>query len=417
MMTSRSLIVIALRSLKNHAFRSFLASLGVVLGVGAVVSMMSISQGAKKQALEQIKSRGINNIIINSSELSDKQKEKSNSYLDIQDYGITEVNLKHISAFDNISQILALRKVQVPHYINEKQSTIGTWAFKGDFLSTTNTDLSDTRSRDFLEHEHKNLCQVCLLGSEAARSIFKFKDPIGQYVKVGKNSFKIIGIVHNKNDSGINKSTPINNQIYIPFYTAKAIFSDYTRVANTLSKVEIQKLYIQVKEIEQLKNTAGRVRSYLKQSHEKDDYQIQIPFELLNQQKATQRIFSIVMGSIAAISLLIGGIGIMNIMLANIYERTREIGTRRALGARKKDIIIQFLAESVIMTILGGLVGIAIGYLISFAVKKYAGMETIITPSSVILSFSVSVGTGIIFGTYPAVKAAALDPIVALRRE
>ncbi|NQZ58693.1 MAG: ABC transporter permease [Lentisphaeraceae bacterium] len=417
MMTSRTLISIAFRSLKNHAFRSFLASLGVVLGVGAVIGMMSISEGAKKMALEQIKSRGIKNIIIDSVEDETAENKKGGGATRYKQYGLTEKDLLHIREFDNIDKTVVVRKVHGPVFYNGDKTTIGTWGIAGDFLSMTGSQLSDSRSRYFCDTDEHNLTQVCLLGTTAARTIFGVADPLGQYVECGGNNFKVIALIHIDTETELVKGSSINNQVFVPLHAAKNIFSEYTVKDFRATKVEIQKLYIEVKFVDQLKNTAARLRTYLQHAHENKDYYIQIPYELLNQQKATQRIFSIVMGSIAAISLLIGGIGIMNIMLANIYERTREIGTRRALGARKKDIVIQFLAESVIMTVLGGLAGIAIGYFIAFAVKEYAGMETIVSPNSVILSFLVSVGTGIIFGTYPAVKAANLNPITALRRE
>ena len=181
--------------------------------------------------------------------------------------------------------------------------------------------------------------------------------------------------------------------------------------------VDYDFLYIKVDDVNYLPDTVKRLRNYLDTTRDTRDFEVQVPYELLLQEEATQRVFSIVMGSIAAISLLVGGIGIMNIMLANIFERTREIGTRRALGARKRDILFQFLLESTILTALGGGVGLTLGILIARLVEHFAHMNTAITMPSVVVSLAVSIFTGVIFGTYPAWKAANLDPIEALRHE
>jgi len=219
-----------------------------------------------------------------------------------------------------------------------------------------------------------------------------------------------VGLLNNPLRSKLAGQYDINNLVYVDYDTLLSIFN------RDALKVVANYVYVQVNDLAYLKNTADRIRTYLAETHELPDYTISVPYELLLAEQATQRVFSVVMGSIAAISLLVGGIGIMNIMLANIYERTKEIGTLRALGAPRKTILTQFLFEAVTLTGLGGLLGVAIGFLIALLIKYSAGMPTIVTPGSVIVALTVSILTGIIFGTNPAWKAANLSPIEALRR-
>jgi putative ABC transport system permease protein len=251
---------------------------------------------------------------------------------------------------------------------------------------------------------------VCSVGVEAARQLFGLEDPLGKTVSVFGASFKVVGLLNNPLHSKLAGKHDINNLVFV----------DYENLLTTFKRDTLQVVadytYVQVEDLAYLKNTADRIRTYLSETHELPDYTISVPYELLLAEQATQRVFSVVMGSIAAISLLVGGIGIMNIMLANIYERTKEIGTLRALGAQRRTILTQFLFEAVTLTGLGGVLGVAIGFLIALIIEYSAGMPTVVTPVSVIVALTVSVLTGIIFGTHPAWKAANLSPIEALRR-
>ena len=252
--------------------------------------------------------------------------------------------------------------------------------------------------------------------------MFSFNDPLGEQISVDGAVFTVVGIMENSHGINLGGSFDLNKIIYIPIDSGNAFYGEVLPVlnrgdSNMTQKIDAHYLYIQVEDTKQLVNTAARLKSYMKTTHEVKDYSFYIPSELLKQEEATQKVFTIVMGSIAAISLLVGGIGIMNIMLANIFERTKEIGTRRALGAKKRDILIQFMVESILLTGIGGALGLGLGFSIAWLVEYYAGMRTIVTASSVIISLSVSIMTGVIFGTYPAWKAANLDPIVALRRD
>ena len=407
--------------LTSHALRSFLAALGVVLGVAAVVAMMAISEGARRESLEQIEALGIDNIVVVSekpppgSGLASGRRE---SY--VEDYGIRNAELDHIrAAFENVKTLVSIRNMRKNVYAQGRRTDVRLMATTPEFLSITKSKLVDPRSRFLSAQDAIKRKAVCVLGTTAARKLFRFHDPIGQTISIANISFQVVGLFENPLYSRLAGAHDLNNLIYVPLETANAVYGATLRspAERKMIHVEIDYLYIRVRDVEQIRNTAARLKTYLAQSHDVLDYRIQVPYELMKQKEATQRTFTIIMASIAAISLLVGGIGIMNIMLANIYERTREIGTRRALGARKKDILIQFLAESVLLTSIGGCLGLAMGVGMASLVELYAGWDTAVTFISVFVSLMVAILTGVGFGTYPAWKAANLDPIDALRHE
>lgn len=397
-------------SLAKHAFRSILAALGVVLGVGAVVGMLAISEGARQEAMARIQAQGVDNIIVFSEEIKVGEKLGGSVREKYKKYGITKDDVGHFSTFDNIRKVVPIVNMNRKIYAKGRQVDIQLFATTPEFIDITRSTQSDTRGRWLTTTDEAERNMVCAIGSDAAVTLFGIEDPLGKNVSVYGASFRIVGIVHNERQADLAGKYSINNQIYIPFETAGALYG------RELARVDADYVYLRVKDVDQLESTAARLRTYLGETHDALDYQIAVPFELLQQEKATQRIFTVVMASIAAISLLVGGIGIMNIMLANIYERTKEIGTLRALGAKKHHILSQFLLESVALTGTGGTIGIFVGLGIAYSVERFAEMQTDVTPSSVIISFVVSVMTGVIFGTYPAWKAANLSPIEALRR-
>lgn len=420
-MKIKRVLSMTVSGLMTHAFRAFLAALGVVLGVGAVVSMLAISEGARKESLDQITAMGIENIVLQSVKPPPGAESTSEQSSYLESYGITSVDADHILAtFENVKMVVPVRNMLRQVRARGKLTDIHVMATAPEFLSITRSRLQDNRSRFITEFDCRETKAVCVIGSQAARTLIGFEDPIGHHVTVGGISFQIVGILHNDHGSKLSGVHDLNHLIYVPYEAGNALFGkaimDPARRWQ-LSKVEMDNVYITVKDVGQLRNTVSRLRAYLGATHDTLDYRLLVPFELMKQKEATQRIFSIVMASIAAISLLVGGIGIMNIMLANIYERTREIGTRRAVGAKKKDILYQFLAESVFLTAMGGAIGVAVGIGIAQMVESYAGMRTDVTMLSVVVSLVVSVLTGVTFGTYPAWKAANLDPIVALRHE
>jgi putative ABC transport system permease protein len=394
-------------SLRHHAFRSLLAMLGVVLGVAAVVGMLAVSEGARVESIERIQRQGVDNIILHSEmpQVNETAGEK------IYSYGITCEDIAHFNGvFDNIKKVVPVVQLRQTLYANGKPTDVVLMGVSPAFLKISRSENSDPRGRWLSESDGVIASQVCSVGVDAARQLFGLEDPLGKTISVNGATFRVVGLLNNPLHSKLAGKHDINNLVYVDYDTLLSIFNRGS------TGVEADYVYVQVEDLAYLKNTADRVRTYLNQTHELPDYTISVPYELLLAEQATQRVFSVVMGSIAAISLLVGGIGIMNIMLANIYERTKEIGTLRALGAQRRTILTQFLFEAVTLTGLGGVLGVAIGFLIALLIKQSTEMPTVVTPSSVIVALTVSILTGIVFGTHPAWKAANLSPIEALRR-
>lgn len=394
-------------SLKHHAFRSLLAMLGVVLGVAAVVGMLAVSEGAKRESLERIEQQGVDNILLH----SEKPKANATGGENIYFYGISREDITHFrTVFENIKTVVPVVDLRKTIYAKGRPSDIVLVGTTPEFLSISRSVNADSRGRWLTGTDRVLSEMVCSVGTDAARQLFGLEDPLGKTVTVYGATFRVVGLIENPLRSKLAGKYEINNMIFVDYETVLNIFN------RDFLAVEADYVYVQVDDIRYLENTANRIRTYLNETHELPDYTISVPYELLQTEQATQRVFTVVMGSIAAISLLVGGIGIMNIMLANIYERTKEIGTLRALGAPKRTILTQFLFEAVALTALGGLIGVGIGYLIAVLIKHTADMPTVVTPGSVIVALTVSILTGIVFGTHPAWKAASLSPIEALRR-
>ncbi|MCU0858561.1 MAG: ABC transporter permease, partial [Pontiellaceae bacterium] len=394
-------------SLRHHAFRSLLAMLGVVLGVAAVVGMLAVSEGARRESINRIRQQGVDNILL----FSEQPKANETGGETIYFYGISREDITHFSTvFDNVKKVVPVVQLRQTVYKKGAPSDVMLVGTTPEFLTISRSVSADPRGRWLSSADSATYAMVCSVGVDAARQLFGLEDPIGKTVSVYGATFEVVGLLKNPLKSKLAGKFDINNMIYVDYET---LFSIFNRDA---VRVEADYVYVQVRDIAHLKNTADRIRTYLKETHTMTDYTISVPYELLLAEQATQRVFAVVMGSIAAISLLVGGIGIMNIMLANIYERTKEIGTLRALGAQKKTILVQFLFEAVALTGLGGILGVFVGFLIALVIKYSAGMPTVVTPGSVFVALTVSVLTGIVFGTHPAWKAANLSPIEALRR-
>ncbi len=292
-------------------------------------------------------------------------------------------------------------------------------ATEPDYLPITRSQV--LRGRFLCDADQMTNTRVCVLGAEAARRIFAWRDPMRQGVRIGADWYKVVGIIENLAAVKAAGAEDINKYVFIPLATAKALYGDVSHSVSAGKResvrVELDAIALQMADPEAVIPTAQRAKGYLKKTHKQEDYAISVPLELMLQKAATQRIFSIVMFSIASISLLVGGIGIMNIMLANVYERRKEIGTRRALGARRRDIIRQFVLESAVLTSLGGLVGALVGWGLAHGISRYSGWPTVLTPESVALGLGVSVTVGIVFGLWPAYQAARVHPIEALRAD
>lgn len=408
------------KNLTLHGMRSLLTMLGMIFGVSSVVAMLAVGEGAGKEALEQIRMLGSNNIIINSVKPMDETgKAVQRTYIGIHGL-LYEDEIRLEENFSTINRT-------VPAKIIRKQARFGKRALELRVVGTTPAWFDLVKrpiiaGRCLLPKDLAEKTNVVVLTEHAARPLLAGEDIIGQSVRIGASYFVVVGIVQSQANQGGTIQTPDQEMdAYIPISTARERFGDImvrrTAGSRLAEMVELHQIIVQVEEIGNVESTAKGIQAMLARFHEKNDYHVQVPLALLHQAEATKRTFNIVLGSIAAISLLVGGIGIMNIMLASVTERTREIGIRRAIGAKGRQIIHQFLVETVVLSTTGGLAGIAVGLFLPWLITRITGLPTVVTGSSLVLSLGISMSVGIIFGLYPALRAARLDPITALRHE
>ncbi len=424
-MRSLELALTVYASLTRHLVRSLLATLGIVLGIAAVVAMLAIGEGGRQEALRQIESQGVDNIILRSVKPTEGIVQQSSRSF-TQRYGITQGDVDHVQGvFQNVRLIVPVMDVRRDIYQGQQTTDIKAVATIPAFLEVTRCRLVDRRSRFLTPTDGQVLDPVCVVGVKAARRLFGHLDPLGRNVVIGNVSFRVVGLFESPGGGRLGGQYELNNTVVMPLETARSLWGGITmRMGRGVAEqVDYDFLYVSARDVDAIPGTAGRLRTYLRAAHTQADYEVLVPYELMQSARKTRRIFTIVMTSIAAISLLVGGIGIMNIMLANIFERTREIGVRRALGARKRDILWQFLAESVLLTSIGGALGAGLGIGTSAAAEWFSkmggdsGITAVVTPESLVVALAVSVATGITFGTHPAWKAAQLDPLTALRHE
>jgi len=422
MMSSRFIrnVRLGIKTLLLHKMRSILTMLGMVFGVGAVIAMLAVGEGASKQALDQIRRLGSQNIIINSQKPIG-QASSGSMQVRMNIYGLLYDDLTRIEqSFSTIERT-------VPAKLIRGQGRVAGRTLELRLVGTT-PNWFELVSRDLLvgrvmtDLDIKNNASVVVLTEHGARKLLVGQTTIGSQVLINQGYFTVVGVIKSESTQSGTMQTPDQEiDAYIPLNVAIERFGDMavTRSSGSRSRelIELHQLIVQVDSINNVESTAAGIERMLSNFHPKGDYRMSVPLALLRQAKATQRTFNIVLGSIAGISLLIGGIGIMNIMLASVTERTREIGVRRAIGARRKQIIGQFLIETVVLSVTGGFIGIGIGILIPWLITMFADMPTVVTLWSVLLSVVISIGVGVIFGMYPAMRAANLDPIVALRHE
>jgi len=421
------IILTVYASLTRHFIRAFLAMLGIVLGIAAVVAMLAISEGGKRGVIDQIKAQGIDNIIIRSIEPTSVNTASSTSSRGgIKMFGLTKTDLEHIrNTFSNVERLVPIREISTDIYAGQIKTDITPIASTAELFSLISCNIMDSRTKPFRDANAGLMMPTCYAGIDAAVKLFGHREPLGKTIEIGGTSFTVIGLVEGLNQARIGGQYNINNALYLPLAMADTLWGNTVRArrGTSASATEFDMFYLKVKDLDGLADTVDRLKNYLSVSHAQNDYEFQVPYELMHAAERTQRIFTLVMTSIAAISLLVGGIGIMNIMLANIFERTREIGIRRALGATKRDILIQFLAESMVLTFIGGALGAGLGIVTAHSAEWIARMngdmtmQAFVTSESIIISLIVAVATGITFGTYPALKAAQLDPLLALRHE
>jgi putative ABC transport system permease protein len=407
-------LYMGLSSLMVHKLRSLLTMLGMIFGVGAVVAMLSITAGAQAQMMSYIDLLGVNNIIIEAKEAVDPNELQARRAVSP---GLTFRDFRAIS--ENVQGLEAItpRKKFKPARVLPKTSQELPLLFGVLPNFAQINSLKAVSGRFFTEEENAHSASVCVLGETAKVNLLGYGDAIGKHVKVNDLWLEVIGVLAQQataDTESEGESGNRNNLVIAPLNTVMRRFEDST----SFLKDEIDGIYIRVKPGTDSIETSNVVSAILAATHKDGgDFTVIVPAGLLKQRKQTQMIFSIVMICIAGISLLVGGIGIMNIMLATVLERTREIGIRRAIGARQADIVRQFLTEAVLISIVGGLIGIGFGFTMSQIIATLAGWPTEVTISSVAVAFGVSCFIGLLFGIYPAVQAAKLDPIEAIRYE
>lgn len=450
-------IIIAVEAIMANKLKSVLTALGIIFGVAAVISMLAIGSGAQQEILEQIKLVGVNNIIIEpivdqtsgggSSEESEKESKRFSNGLNLLDVAAIKTVLPTVKEVSS--------EIQLNTFVQFSQTRRPTvlMGVNPSYFSLFNLQLE---RGDLFNQIHEESGQaVCVIGSSVASLLFPAENPIGKFLKVGHNWLRVIGVLH-KRDVLVSSSSAglgisnTNDQVFVPSktmlirYLNRAIVN--TKVGEVSSNVQVMggrrgmriaqtittgsdqgttetqnynqldKIVVQVAETHELEATTEILtRMLLRRHNGVADFKITVPELLLKQQQRTKDIFNIVLGAIASISLIVGGIGIMNIMLASVMERIREIGTRQAIGASRKDIIVQFLAESTLISIVGGLIGVILGIILSRLIMEFSDILTIVTPFSVLVAFGVSAAVGIIFGYLPAKRASEQDPVESLR--
>ncbi len=431
----RRSFLLAVRSLWLHKLRAFLSVLGIIIGTAAVISLMAFGKGSMQDALEDIKRQGATNIIVRSVKPSDDSATSSRSF--VAAYGLKRADLERMSTFGNaISRIVPLRVFPSEVRYLGRMSNSRLVATTGDYPEVNKITLSS--GRFITSDDEFRMVNVCVLGAGIADKLFPYEDPLGKSVVIRQHEYRVIGVVADRmptgGSGGSSAAEDFNNDVYIPFETGKvrigSVVIQRTSGSRSGEKVEISQVVLTVNaDFDQsegrlrVKAVGDAIKQMLKEDHLREDWAVTVPLDRLEEAERAQERFTSLLALIASISLVVGGIGIMNIMLATVTERTREIGIRRALGAKRKDIVTQFLVEAVVQTTIGGLAGMVIGLALVFGAPPLwhwvsgSTLPAEVSWLSIPLSVGVSVVVGVSFGLYPAWRAAKLDPIEALRHD
>ncbi len=433
---------LGLKNLRLHLLRSFLTALGIILGVSAVITMVSIGEGSKQQALDQIEALGARNIIVRSQKPPESQQAGGQQRSWSSRYGLTRDDLRAVrDNFEDAESIVPLKAIGSQILRDDRRIQSQAYGTTPELQTLANLRLA--RGRYLTTEDLAERAMVAVIGKEVAEKIFPFDDPLGSTLRIDEKVVTIVGVLAPVGLSGGAGAAlvgrDLNLDVHIPLTTAEMSFGDLvmrrTSGSFQANEVQVEEIYISSRDRDTVLTDAARLRRLIETRHPGlTDIALIVPYELLESARKTALTWTLVLGFIAGIALLVGGIGIMNIMLASVTERTREIGIRRALGATRKHIIWQFLVETSVLSAIGGLIGVALGIGASVTIgvaipylpklpaigsmfPEGVSLPTQLSPWSMFLSFGVAAATGLIFGIYPATVAARQDPIVALRHD
>lgn len=404
---------IGVQSLLLHKLRSLLTILGVVFGVGSVVSMLAVGEGVSHDMRAQLQRMGPDRIIIRSQ----RPRQATAEGGAIMTYGVGQLDLIRLRQLvPGLQAVAETFEIDKEFWVGDRRDEVRVIGTTPDFREIHHLDLQQGRFLAWSDLAKRSA--VAVLGSAAARKLFGSADPIGKEIKHSSGHYRVVGVLRSRMQQNSMQQDP-NHSIFVPIQTVKSRFEQVVRVddggSRHYERLDLHQIGLRVRNLQEMPQIIAMVRRLMAEFHPQDDYDLLIPYELLKQSEHTRRVFNAVLGSIGSISLLVGGIGIMNIMLATVTERTREIGVRRALGARRRDIILQFVAESSVLSSIGGAAGLLFGVLVPYVISSVSEVQTVVTGWSLVLSFGISVGIGVLFGVYPARKAAAMEPVAALR--
>jgi putative ABC transport system permease protein len=412
---------LGIRGLTANALRSVLTALGIVFGVSAVVVMLAIGEAARYQALKQLQDLGADTIVLRTQKPTEEAKDGATR--DVAAFGLTYADLTRLrTTIPTVKSATPMREFRMPVRRADKKLDCRVVTVTPEFIPQNNIPV--LRGRGIEPADEAQFANVTVIAAEVAEKLFPAEDPIGKTITIQGNLtnyiMTVVGVTESKTlaagqEGGGGEFTKV---VFIPFETDRVRIGKEILTlkenSESIEKIEVSQITVTVDGVDNVRETAKAVKSMIDQFHPTKDVEVKVPLELLRKTEETQLQFQIISGLIASVSLVVGGIGIMNIMLASVTERTREIGIRRALGAKQRDIALQFLVETVVLSCGGGLLGLALGVGVAYAARAF-GVQTQVSGLSMVGAFGVSVLVGLASGLYPARRAARLDPIEALR--
>jgi len=414
---------LGLHSVGVHKVRSALTVLGILFGVWSVIAMLAINAGLSYESQRALRELGSSNIIVDSVKPGQQTGKASDQGRGAMIYGLTDEDVTRLREnIPGVVRCVITHRTLKHGYVSGRTLPVSVIATEPSYAQVANVDFLLVEGRFIENPDLIRRRPYCVITSSLARQLFICQDPLGHTLLLNSEPFVVVGILRQLPRAlATGSGSDVGNHVLIPITTDRKRFGEYTIMgtqgSRTFEKVEVSQVILQMRDEQAVLDGSDVARSLLNRYHDSQDYEIRVPIEEIRVMRRDRRRWSFMFTAIAAVSLLVGGIGIMNIMLAGVTERTREIGIRRALGARKRDIVVQFLVEGVSLTALGGLLGVVVGIMVPWVIRQALHFTTIITPTTMLLPLLMAVAVGLISGLYPASRAAKLDPITALRHE